>query len=629
MLSIRNDRLVVWASEEGDRVILEDLARKQEWTLDGDTIFWGEELSCDNHPTERWQEKLHLLRPVRAEMMHGNGLRVVYLADNTEVYMEYALLDDGIEITLPSCEKPVLACTLPGAFYPNEGEQQLILPIMQGVVWKGAGDCVDRLLISGGHDNFSMQMFGTLGARGGLLYAPESVSDCFWRYAKQKDGHFFAENIQISSLGSMRYSRTMRLYMTDPTIKAISKRYRARVIERGRFRTWEEKIAERPMLERLFGSIMCFIGYCQDDLDYAAEFSKLKRQGFDRALIYPVRMHAYTRGFRMGGEPPIWLSDEQIDEIKALGYDVCPWTWINEAIVDGTAQTEGLFRINRGGEHILGWRIDDFTWDKCCSSRMAEFQREADSHGMSAMTWDHFDVLTCAMIGECYAKDHPAHMGRAMSREEDIGWLRQTLLYGQDGRKVVSSESFNDIFSAEYDMGSVKAFPINWKRPFCVIPLTSLVYHDSILHTWWEPHNYNTHYFNRTCAAGYMEYGGGMPRLMAASDALMGAIPDVFPFGSQYGWTGRGKETYLYKIRFEDPEVQLALKLAKPVADLHRKIGKLEMVDFEILSDDGCVQRSVFADGTSVVANFSNFLRSERDDMMPLGAQSWRVVEGK
>ena len=120
-----------------------------------------------------------------------------------------------------------------------------------------------------------------------------------------------------------------------------------------------------------------------------------------------------------------------------------------------------------------------------------------------------------------------------------------------------------------------------------------------------------------------------MPRLMAASDALMGAIPDVFPFGSQYGWTGRGKETYLYKIRFEDPEVQLALKLAKPVADLHRKIGKLEMVDFEILSDDGCVQRSVFADGTSVVANFSNFLRSERDDMMPLGAQSWRVVEGK
>ena len=134
----------------------------------------------------------------------------------------------------------------------------------------------------------------------------------------------------------------------------------------------------------------------------------------------------------------------------------------------------------------------------------------------------------------------------------------------------------------------------------------------------------NTHYFNRTAAAGYLEYGGGRPRLMAASDALMGAIPDVFPFGCQYGWTGRGNETYLYRIRFEDPEVQLALKAAKPVADLHRRIGKLEMTDFELLSEDGCLQRTTFADGTRVTANFSNFLRSD-GGIVPLGAESWQA----
>lgn len=628
MLRIQNDSVSVYASEDAKEVFLLDLKRGEKWLLDNSTLVWGTELSHNNHPASDWKDRLNFLLPVRAEVKSESELTVQYSADGACVSMTYRLLKDGVEVVLPACGEPVLACSLPGAFVPAGGKQKLVLPIMQGVLWEGAGEPIDRLMISGGHDNFAMQMFGVLGKSGGLLYALDSVADCFWRYAKEENGHFFCENIQISSLGEMRYERTARVYMTDNTITAVAKRYRARVMEKGRFVTWEEKIAERPALERLFGSLMCFIGYCHDELDYAKEFSKLKNYGFDRALIYPVRMHAYSLGFKMGGEEPIWLPDEEMEQIKALGFDICPWSWINEAINDGTPETNNLYRINKNGERILGWRIDDFIWDKCCSYKMAEFQKDADAHGMAAMTWDHFDVLTCAMIGECYAKDHAGHLGRPMGRAEDIEWLKQALIYGQDGRKAVSSESFNDIFSAEYDMGSVKAFPLNWKRPFCVIPLTSLVYHDSMLHTWWEPHNYNTHYFNRTAAGGYLEYGGGKTRLMAASDALMGAIPDVFPFGSQYGWTGRGNETYLYKIRFEDPEVQFALKMAKPVADLHRKVGKLEMTDFEILSEDGCLQRSVFADGTSVVANFSNFLRGDKDGMKPVGAESWIIDEG-
>jgi hypothetical protein len=85
----------------------------------------------------------------------------------------------------------------------------------------------------------------------------------------------------------------------------------------------------------------------------------------------------------------------------------------------------------------------------------------------------------------------------------------------------------------------------------------------------------------------------------------MGCPPDVFPFGAQYGYTGHGKETFLYKFRFEDPEVQLALKAALPVARLHRRIGQQEMVHFKILSEDGYIQESAFADGTHIVANFS------------------------
>jgi hypothetical protein len=251
------------------------------------------------------------------------------------------------------------------------------------------------------------------------------------------------------------------------------------------------------------------------------------------------------------------------------------------------------------------------------------------------MTWDHFDVLACAPNMECYALDHPAHLGRPMTRAEDRAWVRKTFLADQAKGLPVSSESFNDNYSLEYDLGSVKAWPQYGPWPFWPIPLTMLVYHDSIIHSWWEVHNYNNSYFGRTRMPEHFEYGGGRPRLMAALDALMGCPPDVFPFGAQYGWTGRGKETFLFKYRFQDPEVQLALREALPVTQLHRRIGKQEMVHFKILSEDGYVQETAFADGTRVVANFSrdvvggtrgigHAVTTGVDSLMP---ESWTIAE--
>ena len=113
----------------------------------------------------------------------------------------------------------------------------------------------------------------------------------------------------------------------------------------------------------------------------------------------------------------------------------------------------------------------------------------------------------------------------------------------------------------------------------------------------------------------------------------MGCPPDVFPFGAQYGYTGRGKETFLYKVRFEDPEVQIALREALPVARLHRRIGKQEMVHFKILSENGYVQETAFADGTRIIANFSHdhvgemplIDRQAVAGAETLGPESWQI----
>jgi hypothetical protein len=235
---------------------------------------------------------------------------------------------------------------------------------------------------------------------------------------------------------------------------------------------------------------------------------------------------------------------------------------------------------------------------------------------------------------ECHALDHPNHIGQPLARARDREWIRKAFLADQATGRIVSSENFNDAYSLEYDLGSVKAWPQYGPWPFWPVPLTMLVYHDSIIHSWWEIHNYNNPWRGRTVMLdNCFEYGGGRPKLMAALDALMGCPPDVFPFGAQYGYSGHGKETFLYRYRFEDPEVQLALREALPVARLHRRIGKQEMVHFKILSENGTVQETAFADGTHVVANFSrDFVGSVPgvdhaivEGIDRLAPESWRV----
>ncbi len=158
--------------------------------------------------------------------------------------------------------------------------------------------------------------------------------------------------------------------------------------------------------------------------------------------------------------------------------------------------------------------------------------------------------------------------------------------------------------------------------------MTMLVYHDSVVHDWWEGHNYN-----RTPSKFFPEktpflrnVGSGDPELKAVADALWGCPPNLFTFGKQYSWADiEARKTFSYLIRLEDEEVQRAIRAALPVAALHKKIGKLEMTSFGFLSEDFAVQTTTFSDGTRIVGNVS---REDRDDgeygMIP--ACSWLEV---
>lgn len=646
MIAIHNDNLTVACGPNGRDLAIVDEKRGTRWALDEQTLVWGNGADL----TRRYP-----LLPLAARA--ENNDRIVVTCGATDgphpreasLEIRYTLHDDCIEVRLPvSARDDIRFISMPGGFAPAGERLRLLLPIMQGMLWDGRGPDMedshhmDLIRGEGSHDGFSMALIGYLGERGGLLLTAETRDDARWWFGKDPSGRFWAANLQVDSLGTMRYERIVRIYPTNADIVALARRYRKRVQERGRFITWDDKIAARPGLERLFGALMCFVGYCQDDIDYVDGCRKLKAYGFDRALVYPARFNVYREGISMGGRPAVRLSGEQVAAIEALGYDVAPWSWLNEALDDGTGPIRQMLRRNPQGEVMPHWAMDDQQWYHVCPSFIEAHQQDALDNLLSDMTWDHFDVLACVPPLECYALDHPRHAGRPLSRAEERECIRRAFLADQARGWAVSSENFNDAYSREYDLGSVKAWPQYSPWPFWPVPLTMLVYHDSLIHSWWEVHNYNSPWFSRRVnlirprAVGPLfEYGGGRPRLMAALDALMGCPPDVFPFGAQYGWTGRGHETFLYRYRFEDPEVQLALREALPVARLHRRIGRQEMVHFKILSEDGCVQESAFADGTRVVANFSRDVYGGQkgighvvlegiDSLMP---ESWVVAE--
>lgn len=580
-MEVKNNSIKITVNEYDGMTELFDLKRNVKWRLDTATLLRdGEPLTY------------------REVQVDGDTVIVTY----SNVSYNYTLHDDNVEITMTATDAK--SVTMPSSMLPNSDKRQYLLPIMQGMLWNGDGTAFESHRGEAGHHGFSMPMYAVLTDGGGYLYIAETMDDCDWMIGKAENGRTWCYNRQTASLGTMRYNRKGRIFFTDESITQAAKLYRSYVQSNGRFITFREKIETRPELAKLFGALMCYIGYCQDDINYIDNFMRLKEYGFEKALVYPVRFNTYTEDFLMGGVPPVNLSDDEIAAVKSLGYDVAPWTWINEAIDDGSDEIRSMYRCTKNGDNRLSWQIDGFKYYNVCTTFMEKFYRKQREERFSEMTWDHFDVVTCATNNECYASNHPAHMNEPLTKSADRAFLRKLLKAAGESGGAVSSESFNDAYSLEYDLGSVKAWAQYDGYIFKPIPLTMLVYHDSIIHSWWEVHSYNSNYFAHDYSPFY-QYGGGGYELQSAMDALYGCPPDVFPFGAQYCWTGNGKETMLYKFRFDDPETQHALKLALPVAKHHEKVGMLEMMDFDFLSDDYNLQRTTFADGTKVYANFS------------------------
>jgi len=554
-----------------------------------------------------------------AEVEGDRSLLVTRRGPVGQALWRYELTADGCRVVLLAGPSTVTSCTLPGTFRPEGVEAPAVaLPKNQGIWHRGTGSPFSLLMTRNGHGGWSMPFFAVVGERGGLLTIIETEHDARVWLEKADDGRMLVVAVQDPSLGSLRYNRGVLLRFVDPEVTSICASYRQYVESRGQFVSWDEKLEARPNLERLFGALMCFIGYCQDpELDYAASFRALKTMGFERAFVYPLSMGNVLADYLMGGRPPIDIR-RHLGLLEELGYLSASWMWLED--VPNVAED---LMLRRDGRPVPGWRIDDITWLRSCPVRQVALANHVQDERMAGHTAQHFDVTASRQSLECYHPDHP------LDRREDAAWRRKVLETGLRRACVVSSEGFWGYATPSYDIGSVKiSQPVH--QDWYTVPMTSLVYHDSCVHDWWEVDNYNNphHRDQGGRDRAYFPLGGGRPALQAAQDALMGAPPNVMPFGAQYAFVGgRGPETELYRYSLEDTTVREALKHALAVARLHRRTGKLACVGHQVLEEDGSVQATTFADGTRVVANYSYEPR-EVEGVGLLPAVSWKIAEG-
>ncbi len=630
MPTIRNQAIELQVSDDASDVSVVNRATGVRWCLDDGTCM-ADGSGRDGVPfgqnAKRFggnavDESAKSATPFRTGQVSAQGDNVLVVTRRGPagaLVLRYELTGDALRITALAGRSTVTTCALPGAFRPEEvAAPAVAVAKNQGIWHRGTGEPFCLHLRRGGHTGWSMPFFAVAGQKDALLTIVEDEHDSRIWLEKSKAGEMRVGSIQDPSRGALRYNRSVMLKFAERNVTSICLAYRRYVQDACRLVTWEQKIEQRPNLERLFGALMCFVGYCQDDqLDYAGAFRTLKKMGFDRAFVYPLSIGNVVEDYLMGGRRPIDIR-RHLGLLDELGYLAASWMWVE----DVPEAAENLM-LTPDGQPRLGWQIDDVKWYRSCPVRQVVLANAIQDERMRGHTAQHFDVTASREGLECGHPDHP------LDRRDDAAWRCKVMETATRRGCVVSSEGFWGYATGSYDIGSVK-IPQPVHPDWYTVPMTSLVYHDSCVHDWWEVDNYNNPHHRNQGERDKMDFplsGGGWQGLQAAQDALMGAPPNVMPLGAQYAFVGgRMPETELYRYRLDDAEVVEALRHALPVARLHGRVGRLACVGHEVLAEDGSVQATSFADGTRVMANYSSEPR-EVEGVGLLAPVSWQMAE--
>lgn len=411
------------------------------------------------------------------------------------------------------------------------------------------------------------------------------------------------------SLGKMDYRRVVKYtFLEDCDYNDICKIYRNYVDEQGRLRTLEEKAVSNPSVNDLIGCAFLHKGiktFVQPNSDFYDVENPEKN---NHLTTFAQREREIRQLHEMGVEKLYF----HLDGWAEPGYDnrhpdygpACEaaggWEGM-KSLADAMHECGYLFGIHDqyrdyyltapSFDENFACRLQDGTipqhqrWaggpqSYLCATQAPYYVKrnfeELAKHGIE-LDCAYLDVFTCNEGDEC---DNPMHR---MTRRDCYAYRARCFEYLLKNGILPSSEEVNDwavesqVFChyAPYDfMMRVPGSP----KQAIPVPLYNLVYHDCVIQPWMmekvsEEEDYML----------YALLNGGAPYLVR--DAAYPNIDGAFDSAVE--------------MKLEED-----IRRAKVVSELHEKVGKCEMVRHEFVNGNPQMQKTVFADGTSVIVDF-------------------------
>lgn len=412
-----------------------------------------------------------------------------------------------------------------------------------------------------------------------------------------------------SSHGCINYRRVMRYtFLSDCDYNDICKIYRTYVKEQGKLRTLAEKAVQLPSVDNLIGCSFIHTGirtYVREDSDFfdaknpeknnnittfaqrEAEIHEIHRLGMEK-----VYMHLdgwFDPGYdnwhpehgdiceEAGGEPAM---RSLADAMHEYGYLFGIHDQYRDYYFAGpTFDEDYACRLTDGSipKHQK-WAGGPQSY--LCGTQAPYYVRknfeDLEKRGIH-LDGAYLDVFTCNEADEC---NNPRHK---MSRRECYEARANCFSYLMAKGILPSSEEASDwsipsmVFChyAPYDFMMKES---DAPRIGVPVPLFGLVYHDCLIVPWiMDKVGENDDYML------YALLNGGAPYLKRD-----GAYPNT-------------DGSFEPKVKFTMEE---SIERCRIVAGLHEQVAKCEMVRHEMVNGDYQVQKTVFADGTSVTVDF-------------------------
>ena len=421
------------------------------------------------------------------------------------------------------------------------------------------------------------------------------------------------------SLGKMQYKRVMRYkFMNNCDYNALCKAYRAYAIERGKFRSLEEKAVRNPSVNRLIGSAFLHKGIKTQVKENSEFFDPKEPEKNNHITPFHVRAEEIKALHREGVEKVYlhldgWAEpgyDNQHPDYTPACHKAGGWAEM-KALADVMHEYGDLFGIH---DQYRDYYRDAETFDEefachsadgsvpgharwaggpqtiLCGTQAPYYVKrnfKALSDNGIKLDCAYLDVFTCNEGDEC---SHPWHR---MTRRDCYDYRNLCFDYLLANNILSSSEEVNDwaikslVFChyAPYDFMMRK--PGTEKRGLPV-PLFNLVYHDCVIVPWMMDKVSETE--------DYMLYA-----------LLNGGAPYLERDGAYQNTDGAFRDS----LEMERKE---KIRRCNVVSELHKKVAKCEMVSHTFVDGNTNIHRTLFDDGTTVTVDLEK--QSYTIDMM-------------